>query len=207
MVLEALNAGRGIVNYYGHASAHLWGTGSFGLEHIGMLTNAGMLPFIFTVACSNGAFDLDECMGEAWLRAQQGGVPTGAIACYAASGYQYWDGPMIAHHEMIDLYLDGDYHSFGTLCFAGACRMIDEYGPDGVSMFDTWIVFGDPSLRIVGAVEHACPADFDGDGDVDTADLLFLLAAWDTAAGDTDNDGDTDTADLLALLAAWGECP
>jgi len=52
-----------------------------------------------------------------------------------------------------------------------------------------------------------CPADFDGDGDVDTADLLFLLGAWGTPDGDVDGDGDTDTADLLALLGAWGECP
>ncbi|MDY7109601.1 MAG: right-handed parallel beta-helix repeat-containing protein [Planctomycetota bacterium] len=52
-----------------------------------------------------------------------------------------------------------------------------------------------------------CPADFDGDGDVDTADLLHLLGAWGTGDGDVDGDGDTDTADLLALLAAWGDCP
>ena len=55
--------------------------------------------------------------------------------------------------------------------------------------------------------DATCPADFDGDGDVDTADLLFLLAAWGTADGDVDGDNDTDTADLLALLAAWGQCP
>ena len=55
--------------------------------------------------------------------------------------------------------------------------------------------------------EGSCPADFDGDGDVDTADLLFLLGAWGTGEGDVDGDGDTDTADLLELLAAWGECP
>ena len=55
--------------------------------------------------------------------------------------------------------------------------------------------------------ECECPADFDADGDVDTADLLYLLGAWGTAGGDVDFDGDTDTADLLALLAAWGECP
>jgi hypothetical protein len=52
-----------------------------------------------------------------------------------------------------------------------------------------------------------CPADFDGDGDVDTADLLYLLGAWGTPDGDVDGDGDTDTADLLDLLAAWGDCP
>jgi plastocyanin len=56
-------------------------------------------------------------------------------------------------------------------------------------------------------VESPCPADFDGDGDVDTADLLFLLGAWGTGNGDVDGDGDTDTADLLDLLAAWGACP
>jgi hypothetical protein len=57
------------------------------------------------------------------------------------------------------------------------------------------------------ACENDCPADFDGDGDVDTADLLHLLGAWGTPDGDVDGDGDTDTADLLALLAAWGDCP
>jgi len=56
-------------------------------------------------------------------------------------------------------------------------------------------------------VEAPCPADFDGDGDVDTADLLFLLGAWGTGDGDVDGDNDTDTADLLALLGSWGACP
>jgi hypothetical protein len=52
-----------------------------------------------------------------------------------------------------------------------------------------------------------CPWDFDDDGDIDTADLLFLLGAWGTPAGDVDGDGDTDTGDLLGLLGSWGECP
>ena len=58
-----------------------------------------------------------------------------------------------------------------------------------------------------GPAGAGCPADFDGDGDVDTADLLHLLGCWGTDCGDVDGDGDTDTADLLALLGAWGECP
>ncbi|MDY7109467.1 MAG: hypothetical protein SYC29_12600, partial [Planctomycetota bacterium] len=60
---------------------------------------------------------------------------------------------------------------------------------------------------LIWGIDEDCPADFDGDGDVDTADLLYLLSAWGTGDGDVDGDGDTDTADLLALLAAWGQCP
>jgi hypothetical protein len=70
--------------------------------------------------------------------------------------------------------------------------------------------YGDPPIVDMGAYEfqiETCPADFNGDGDVDTTDLLYLLGAWGTPDGDVDGDGDTDTADLLALLAAWGECP
>jgi len=70
--------------------------------------------------------------------------------------------------------------------------------------------YGEPPIVDMGAYEYqppSCPADFDGDGDVDTADLLYLLGAWGTPDGDVDGDGDTDTSDLLALLAAWGQCP
>jgi subtilisin family serine protease len=63
------------------------------------------------------------------------------------------------------------------------------------------------AYEAVLSVMQDCPADFDDDGDVDTEDLLFLLAHWGTSEGDVDGDADTDTADLLALLAAWGECP
>jgi bacillopeptidase F len=53
-----------------------------------------------------------------------------------------------------------------------------------------------------------CPEDINGDGVVDTEDLLILLGNWGTDGdGDIDNNGVVETADLLALLAAWGECP
>ena len=60
-------------------------------------------------------------------------------------------------------------------------------------------------------VGSPCPADFNGSGAVDAADLADLLAAWGPCADcppdfDGDGDGDVDAADLAELLAAWGPC-
>ncbi len=52
-----------------------------------------------------------------------------------------------------------------------------------------------------------CPADLNGDGRVNGADLGLLAAAWQTTAGDLDGDGTTGGGDVGLLLAAWGECP
>ncbi|MEY2742641.1 MAG: 1,4-alpha-glucan branching enzyme GlgB [Planctomycetota bacterium] len=50
------------------------------------------------------------------------------------------------------------------------------------------------------------PADVNGDGRVDAADLSALLSAWGTAndAADINNNGMVEAADLAALLAQWG---
>ena len=52
-----------------------------------------------------------------------------------------------------------------------------------------------------------CPADLDGNGTVDGADLAHLLGFW-SIDGDADLDGNgvIDGADLAILLGAWGDC-
>jgi hypothetical protein len=48
------------------------------------------------------------------------------------------------------------------------------------------------------------PADIDGNGIVDGADLGALLSSWGTAVNDLTGDGNVDGADLGALLSDWG---
>ncbi|MHC4947342.1 MAG: S8 family serine peptidase [Planctomycetota bacterium] len=55
-----------------------------------------------------------------------------------------------------------------------------------------------------------CAADTTGDGVVDIADLLEVLAAWGGSEPDIappGGDGIVDATDLLAVLAQWGACP
>ncbi|MFH1679138.1 MAG: C25 family cysteine peptidase [Candidatus Eisenbacteria bacterium] len=148
MVTAALNNGRSIVNYCGHGSTTAWGTTGFSVSHVNALVNDNMLPFIFDVACVNGNFTYSVCFAEAWMRATHNGVPTGAIGIYASSINQSWNSPMCGQDEMVDLLVTEQKRTFGGLAFNGSCRMMDEYGADGVNMFKTWHVFGDPSVRV-----------------------------------------------------------
>ncbi len=172
-VTDCLNDGRGIINYCGHGSPTSWGTTSFSTTNVDALTNDNMLPFIISVACNNGEFNnYSTCFAEAWMRATNGTEPTGAIAIYASSVSQFWAPPMEAQDEFNWLYTDANtppsYFSFGAHCYAGSCSMMDEYtasqtqANSGIDMFNTWHVFGDPSLSIAGEIEPTPPVAFDG---------------------------------------------
>ncbi len=147
-VSAALNEGRSIINYCGHGSTTSWSSSGFSSSHVNALTNTDMLPFIISVACVNGDFDGYTCFAEAWLRATSGGNPSGAIATYMSSINQSWSPPMYAQDEAVDLLVAEAKTTFGGLCFNGSCYMIDVNGAGGVEMYDTWHIFGDPSVQV-----------------------------------------------------------
>ena len=57
-----------------------------------------------------------------------------------------------------------------------------------------------------------CPADLDGSGMVDGADLTIMLSDWgplaegESSSADIDGTGEVDGADLTLLLSGWGIC-
>ncbi len=67
-----------------------------------------------------------------------------------------------------------------------------------------------PAYSYFGPLSGCCPADIDGDWDVDLADLAQLLACFGTTTtcppcdGDLDGDGDVDLSDLAELLSQYG---
>jgi hypothetical protein len=152
-VSAALNQGRGLVNYCGHGAQQSFVTTGFSIADIYALDNAGKLPFVWGVACNTGEFNHGLCFGESWLRATRNGVPIGAIGAYMSSISQSWDPPMAAQDEANRLLTEESYFTLGGLSYAGSGQMLDDYGSSGVEMFDTWILFGDPAVRVYGVAK------------------------------------------------------
>jgi len=150
-VASALNTGLGFANYTGHGSDTEWVTSGFNIGDVNSLTNDNKLPFIYDVACVNGNFVGQDCFAEAWLRAENGIEPTGAIAIAAATINQNWDPPMIAQDEMTDILVGisttaPNKRTYAGILVNGMFQMGDE--SSDWAMIDTWTCFGDPSLYV-----------------------------------------------------------
>jgi hypothetical protein len=147
-VANAVNEGRGFMNYVGHGSNTTWVTTGFSNSHVNNLTNVGKLPFIVSVACVNGNFVSNTCFAEAWLRATHNGSPAGAMVMYASTINQSWNSPMRGQDEITDLLTGEELSTIGGLYYSGSCEMMDSYGSDGIDMYETWHIFGDASLQV-----------------------------------------------------------
>jgi hypothetical protein len=160
MVNNAVNTGTSVINYTGHGWSGGWGTTGFNSDNVAALTNGNKLPFIISVACNNGDFDLGTCFGESWLRKENGG----AIMFLGASISQPWQEPMRGQDYFMDVLIGGyDYTvhpgqngistteqrtTLGATVFNGLTLMcVESGGSSDWETAKTWNFFGDPSLQ------------------------------------------------------------
>jgi len=59
------------------------------------------------------------------------------------------------------------------------------------------------SRRELDALGRWCPGDWNGDGAVDSDDLILFLTDWERGEADADRSGSTDSDDLLAFFGSW----
>jgi hypothetical protein len=161
-VATNVNQGRGVINYVGHGSDTSWVTTGFNNTNIASLTNTYKYPFIYTVACVNGNFVSRTCFAEAWVRATNNGVPTGAVAVYASTVNQGWNPPMRAQDEAMELLTDEAKTTIGGICYNSSSRMMEVYGNSGVNEYKNWHIFGDASMLLRTKEPTAIVANYNG---------------------------------------------
>ena len=81
--------------------------------------------------------------------------------------------------------------------------------PAGQTAYDLWVTFGKSAPVSMDTAAlilvSANPADLNGDGVVNGADLGFMLGGWGLPGiTDINHDGTTNGADLGQLLGSWG---
>ena len=176
MVSSAVNTGVGIINYTGHGDVTMFVTSSFSNSHVNNLTNDNKLPFIFSVACVNGAYANATCFAEAWLRATHNGQPAGAVGTLMSTINQPWNSPMCAQDHMNQI-LTGTSSSvskkntFGGIAFNGIIKMLDNYHDYEVAR--TWILFGDPAMMVRTAEPQTLIVNYEPIIPMGTTDINF----------------------------------
>jgi hypothetical protein len=140
-VVNALNQGPMIVNYYGHGSVGVWtGEALLDVDSVTALTNTNRLSLYLMMTCLNGySHDVYvDSLGESALKAPNGG----AVAVWASSGFTD-SQPQV---EM-DLELYRQLFGLQPLRLGQAIRNAKGAISDP-DVRRTWILLGDPAMRM-----------------------------------------------------------
>jgi len=140
-IIDALNHGPMLVNYYGHGSVGEWtGAGLFETDLANGLTNTNQLSLFVMMTCLNGyAHDAYiDSLGEAALKAPQGG----AMAVWASSGLTE-SGPQFA--------MGSEFYRqiFGTQSLRlGRAIQNAKAATTDSDVRRTWMLLGDPTMHL-----------------------------------------------------------
>jgi hypothetical protein len=140
-IVDALNQGPMIVNYFGHGSVSVWtGAGLLNSDSAGSLTNANHLSVYVMMTCLNGyATDANiDSLGEALLKAQNGG----AVAVWASSGFTTPQPQFEMNTEFYRLLFSGQPMRLGDAARNAKAATSD------IDVRRTWILLGDPAMRV-----------------------------------------------------------
>jgi len=150
-VTTALNEGRSVINYLGHGSGTSWGTTGFDVSKIHNLSNGTKNPIVIDVSCTNGNFELGECMEEAWIRAGDMNDPKGAIASFGSSTLASWIPPCDMQNHSTMLLTTELMQTVGGVCFNGIMHAMDLWGGSsgqGLKLMEQYNIMGDCTILL-----------------------------------------------------------
>lgn len=90
-IVTAINQGTMLVQHRDHGLETGWGEPAFRNSHVAQLTNVGKMPFVFSINCLTGQFDLASgpCFAEAFMRHTYNGQNAGAVGLICPTDVSY----------------------------------------------------------------------------------------------------------------------
>ncbi|MFH1198521.1 MAG: C25 family cysteine peptidase [bacterium] len=143
-LINALNDNQRFAIYSGHGSTTSWADGPvLSQAQVRSLTNTTIYPFVYSFACVTGQFNLAECFGETWLRAEHGGS-----TFYGSSVNSYWDEDDILERRLIDAMYNDDLTKVTPMMDQAKIYLVNHYGSVTQTMLrylEMYNLMGDPS--------------------------------------------------------------
>jgi len=140
-IVAAMNSGQVLVNFLGHGSVEQWSlAGFFSDSNATGLTNGGNLPFVVSMDCLSGFFQdvYTTSLAESLLLAPDGG----AVAVWASSGFTSADPQVTMDRALVVQIFANPGMPIGNSILKAKAGTVD---PD---VRRTWILFGDPAMRL-----------------------------------------------------------
>jgi hypothetical protein len=150
-LLEGINAGQLLVNYNGHGSVQIWGSGLFDDAVAASLSNGDKLPVFVAMNCLNGFFHdvYTQSLATALMLAPNGG----AVSVWASSGLTE-PGPQFEMNQaLMRALFSGPSTTLGDAVLFAKSDIAD------ADVRKTFILFGDPMTRLktAGGSQSALP--------------------------------------------------
>jgi Peptidase family C25 len=142
-LLDAINRGERIVAYTGHGNVDQWRGNLLTSADARALTNGQNLPLFITMTCLNGYFHdvVLDSLAESLIKADRGG----AVAVWASSGMTGPSGQELLDQQMLRAIFDT---SSGRALTLGEAILRSKALTNDPDVRRTWILFGDPSMRL-----------------------------------------------------------
>jgi hypothetical protein len=149
MIVDRLNRGNWLVAYFGHGSLNMWGKDKLlSSPDVQKLANSRQLPIIIQMTCLTGLFThpTKTSLAEALLF-EPG---DGAIATLAPTSLTLPEDQSYLSFAFTRALMDGRNQRLGE-AFLAVQRQVLSENPDGQDVLWTFLLFGDPALRILRA--------------------------------------------------------
>ncbi|OLE51032.1 MAG: hypothetical protein AUG51_25010 [Acidobacteria bacterium 13_1_20CM_3_53_8] len=138
---NAVNQGPMLVNYSGHGTLNAWtGSGIFRNQDALVLSNGNHLPVFIMMTCLTGYFNdpSTESISASLMRADNGG----AVAAWASSGLTIPTGQQLMNKSLYQQLFSSNPPTIGD-----AVRNA-KTSTDDIDVRHTWVLFGDPTMRV-----------------------------------------------------------
>ncbi len=139
-LLAGINAGQLLVNYNGHGSVEIWGSGLFDDSAATSLNNGSKLPLFVAMNCLNGFFHdvYTQSLAEALMLAPNGG----AVSVWASSGLTDPGPQFQMDQQLVKTLFSQPSTTLGDAVLSAKSGIADS------DVRNTFILFGDPLMRL-----------------------------------------------------------